>query len=157
MPDDEDREAILSRRNRLVAIALSGLASASTGCYEAHVPGGTPPRMDGGTLVDSGGPTVCLRVDAGYDAAVIIGPCLSSPEGDAAPDPCLGVAIDAGPMPCLDIAPEDAGPTRRRPPASRWGEHQGSSSSSIHIGEWSEVSTSRSTAPSITRKPRSNA
>lgn len=139
MPEDEDRKAILARRNRLVAIALSGLASASTGCYEAHVSGGAPPpRRDSGTEIDSGDPLSCLGapIDAGFDAGVIVGVCLSM-VADAGYDaaiigPCLGAPIDAGydaaviigpclsapaadagtdaaPTPCLDFAPEDAG------------------------------------------------
>lgn len=106
MPEDEDRKAILSRRNRLVAIALSGLASASTGCYEAHLPAGTaPPGRDAG--VDSGFAVPCLGApfDAGFDSGLIMpGPCLSAPAADAGP------ADAAEPTPCLDFAPEDAGP-----------------------------------------------
>ena len=55
---DEDRSAILARRNRLIAIAFSGLTGAA-GCYESHQ-AGEPPRPRG---------------DAGVDAAP--GPCLS--------------------------------------------------------------------------------
>lgn len=109
--DDEDRKAILARRNRLIAIAFSGLTGAA-GCYESHVPGDAPrPRRDGG--VDAATPSVCLGaplMDAGFP-----GPCLEAPF-DAGPGPCLSAPIDAGfpipdagPSPCLDVAPMDAG------------------------------------------------
>ena len=92
--DDADRKAILARRNRFIALALSGLTSAAaSGCYESHTVGATRPRRDGGEEVDTGTPM----------------PCLSRPV-DAGPSVCLGVPIeDAGPTPCLDFAPEDAG------------------------------------------------
>lgn len=58
MADDPDRDAILARRKRFIAIALSGLTSACG---------------DDGTG-DSGGPTPCLDVavqtEAGGDASV---------------------------------------------------------------------------------------
>ena len=119
MPDDEDRRAILSRRNRLVAIALSGLASAGTGCYESHGVGALPPGRDSGVLVDSG-PTVCLSVDGGFDSGTPPTPCLGAPldggfDSGTTPIPCLGVALDGGfdgaiPAPCLSML-GDAGPT----------------------------------------------
>lgn len=99
MPEDEDKKAILSRRNRLVAIALSGLASASTGCYEAHTPGGEPPpTVDAG--MDSSTPTPCLGAlpDAGFDSGLVM------------PGPCLSAPADASPMPCLDVDPDAAMP-----------------------------------------------
>ena len=106
VPDDEDRDAILKRRQRLVAIALSGLASASTGCYESHTTALPPTARDAG--VDSGTvtPGPCLGAplpeDAGFDSGVVMpGPCLSAPADDA--------GADAAPTPCLDIEPEDAG------------------------------------------------
>lgn len=119
MPDDEDRKAILSRRNRLVAIALSGLASASTGCYDSHVAGAAPPGRDSGTIdsgtIDSGTtPMVCLGapLDAGFDSGDPA-PCLGAPldaGSDAGlPTPCLSMAGDAGPTACLDIDLRDAG------------------------------------------------
>lgn len=94
MPEDEDRKAILTRRSRLIALALGGLAS--TGCYDASTP---PSDRDATVEVDASipsvcltvapdaclsidaGPTVCLEapLDAGVDAEVIPGPCLSAP------------------------------------------------------------------------------
>lgn len=96
--EDEDRKAILSRRSRLIALALGGLTTA-TGCYESHSPGTPPPTGR----------------DAGQDASTPPAPCLGAPLEDAGPVPCLDVAIDAGtiedagtvePMPCLS-APSD--------------------------------------------------
>lgn len=72
--DDPDREAILARRKKLIAVALAGLTSAA-GC--------------GG---DDGEPMACLRAapDSGMDG----GPRDSGM--DAEPMPCLDFAIDAG-------------------------------------------------------------
>lgn len=91
--EDEDKRAILSRRSRLIALALGGLTSA-TGCYESHTPGTPPP----------------IGRDAGADATSPPAPCLGAPlPEDAGPTPCLDVAIDAGPAPCLGAPIEDAG------------------------------------------------
>jgi hypothetical protein len=95
---DPDRDAILKRRNRFVALALSGLSSATAaGCYESHTPPGLVP--------DAG------IVDAGHTTPPE--PCLGAPlpEDGGEPMPCLRVATDAGePMPCLDVIIEDGGP-----------------------------------------------
>lgn len=89
--DDDDRRAILARRSRLIAIALSGLTGAITpGCYESHEPG---------ALRDAG-------MDAAQDGGLPV-PCLGAPL-DAGPTPCLEAPIDAGPAPCLDV-PFDGG------------------------------------------------
>jgi hypothetical protein len=106
-PDDDgesDREAILRRRNRFVAIALSGLTTTATACYDSHTLDGEPSvAVDAGH--DTGSPEPCLGApaDAGHDAGVI-------------PSVCLGALPDGGfdedaavPMPCLDKAPFDAG------------------------------------------------
>ncbi len=97
---DPDGEAILRRRNRLVAIALSGVAATSLGACEPCL---TPIAPDAG------------RWDAGIDASPV--PCLSdagrprpdagsldagSLDADAEPDAEAGDAgPDAGPKPCL--------------------------------------------------------
>jgi hypothetical protein len=98
---DEDREAILARRSRFMAAALSTLVLANCGTPQ--------PCLD--IAVDAG-----PDADADADASPL--PCLtdSSWEREAGPDadpqPCLSAPLDAGedakPMPCLDIAP-DAG------------------------------------------------
>jgi hypothetical protein len=90
--EDEDRRAILARRNRLIAAALASVAA--TGCYESHT-------------ADAGTPAPCLRVDAGRPD-----PCLGAPLDAGDPMPCLSRVFDAGdPTPCLTIKPvEDGGP-----------------------------------------------
>ena len=98
MSDDDDRKAILGRRNRLIALALTGLSSA--GCYQSHE------ARDAGEMVDSS-PMPCLSPpdDAGPF------PCLEPPLGDGGPVPCLSIARDGGePTPCLGAPLEDAGP-----------------------------------------------
>lgn len=102
--DDEDRRAILSRRSRLIALALSGLTTAATaGCYDDH-----GRRDDGGVEVDSGVPLPCLSpplMDAGAPV-----PCLGAPLEDAGPTPCLEPPADAGPAPSeQDAGTSDAG------------------------------------------------
>ena len=86
MEDDRDREAILKRRNRFIALALTGLTSAVTGCDRAGP-----------------GPQVCLQpVVREQDPPP--GPCLEAPmeveSGD--PRPCL--SPPAQPGPCLEFA-----------------------------------------------------
>jgi hypothetical protein len=108
--EDPDRDAILSRRRRLVALALSGLTTAAPGCYESHEradDGGRPRLMDA-RVVGRADAAPCLGM-LPEDASP--GPCLSAPPMDAAPTPCLDVAGDAGPKPCLEApAPaRDAG------------------------------------------------
>ena len=99
--EDPDRDAILARRRKLIAIALSGLAGAA-GCYESH---GRESDDAGPHVVDAGLPTACLSADGGGPM-----PCLGMVPEDAGPSVCLSAPIDAGePMPCLDVAP-DAGP-----------------------------------------------
>jgi hypothetical protein len=100
--EDEDKKAILSRRSRLIALALGGLTAAqggATGCYESHSPGTPPP----------------IGRDAGADASTPPAPCLGAPLEDAGPAPCLEVALDAGPGPCLSPPIEDAGTVEPMP------------------------------------------
>jgi hypothetical protein len=99
---DEDRRAILSRRSRFIALALSGLTSVGTaGCYDDH---GRDDRVDAAPvpcLSDSGVPR-----DAGQPV-----PCLGAPLEDAGPTPCLEPSFDGGPDPSDDAGaePADAG------------------------------------------------
>lgn len=97
---DEDRRAILDRRARLIALALSGLAP---GCYESHIAEPpVAPIVDAGHAIDSGVPVPCLGVplpeDAGFDAGAPQ-PCLEAPF-DAGHE-AVADAGDAGPLPCL--------------------------------------------------------
>lgn len=92
-PDDEDRAAILARRNRFVALALVGLAGASSA---AACGGATQDERDA-----SGG-----EADANADAKSD-----ANQPFDGGPQPCLTPEIvDAapafdGPLPCLRLRP----------------------------------------------------
>ena len=93
--DEADREAILARRRRLIALTVAGITTAAT--------------MGGDCGDASPGP--CLRGDAGgFDAGAM--PCLSDAGGEL-PDSALDAGTDAGtdggPMPCLAPKPSDAG------------------------------------------------
>jgi hypothetical protein len=96
--DDEDRDAILARRNRFVSAALAGLAGASL----VAACGG-----EVSTPNDAGSPQPCLsptaQPDAGNDSAPQ--PCLSPLPPDAGQD----AGNDATPQPCLSPLPPDAG------------------------------------------------
>ncbi|MCC6876031.1 MAG: hypothetical protein IT378_17110 [Sandaracinaceae bacterium] len=85
---DDDRDAILKRRNRLIAIAMAGLASAA-GCDD---PG--PAQPDPPPLVEE--PISCLQPM----------PCLEP----AVPDPPPQVDPDPEPMACLSEAMPDPEP-----------------------------------------------
>ena len=82
---DDDRDAILKRRQAFVAAALAGLSLTAQGCADSM-----EPRTE----------------DAGVDAGDPM-PCLSAP----APDACLGAPLpmDAGPLPGEDAGSGDAG------------------------------------------------
>ena len=103
--DDADREAILARRNKLIAVALAGLTSAcgSSTCLR--------PLSDAGSRVDAG------PADSGMDAEPV--PCLSPPlrddagsdasAPDASDDLDGSIDTDAEPMACLRMAPPPDG------------------------------------------------
>jgi len=92
--EEDDREAIVARRNRFVKAALLGLAGATlaAACSDSAVTG------DGGA-------------DASADTTTT-----PTSTGTTPPQPCLSIAIDAdapdaneaGPQPCL-VPPLDAG------------------------------------------------
>jgi hypothetical protein len=99
--EDPDRAAILARRQRFIAIALSSLASAAAckpqPCLDVSPANNDDGKADGGKA-DEGGtpPQACLKVAPPQD-----------PPPQPPPQPCLEVA----PQPCLDIAvPEEAPP-----------------------------------------------
>ncbi|MEM7152481.1 MAG: hypothetical protein AAF799_06530 [Myxococcota bacterium] len=116
---DPDRAAILARRQRFIALALTGLAS--TGCEK-------PTKKPGGEVhqgQDDAG-KACLKVAAPILDVGTPQPCLEvaeppapepGGEDDATPQPCLmvipdpppkddgGNDDDAAPRPCLNIAP----------------------------------------------------
>jgi|GEM_PF-4281179 len=100
--DQDDKAAILARRNRLVKAAMLSMASASVAI------------ACGSDVEPAPQPCLDIAVDSGADAAPQ--PCLSpvAPDAaaDGAPQPCLSAPIDAGdaaPQPCLDIAISDGG------------------------------------------------
>ena len=124
--DDLDRTAILARRQRFIALALSGLASAGA-CTPTDPPKEEAPRAR---------PGACLSIEPRQpepnapkepippppDATPV--PCLAVPLDFVPPPPdtgkptaCLSVAPDerdsAGAAPCLSIAPK---PTPPKPP-----------------------------------------
>ncbi len=85
-PSDPDRAAILARRQRFIALALAGLAGATTldGCAPK-------PCLDVSTPQDAD-PQPCLSVSPDpTEPEPKPQPCLSPPEPkpDAQPQPCL--------------------------------------------------------------------
>jgi hypothetical protein len=97
---DEDARAIVARRGRFVAAALTGLTGAAlaAACASAEAClSMIAPEQDAATDGDQ-------PADATADAPPV--PCLSIKPIDDAGD--AGDARDAEPMPCLKIAP-DAG------------------------------------------------
>ena len=126
--DDDDRRAILARRNRFVAMAVSGLGLTASGCDDAlpEPPATTTSPAPGGgssltPLPPSGGPAP--------NEAVPLPPPPPPPEevsameeeDDHAPRPCLKYARpraclsvrprtpppSSAPAPCLDFKPGD--------------------------------------------------
>lgn len=102
--EDPDRAAILARRRRFIAIALSGLTVGATGCPEPAQPA-TPP--DSGTAPGDARPEPCLKVAAPPEST----PTDPPPPKDPEPTPCLKVAAPPEPepapepTPCLKVAP----------------------------------------------------
>ena len=105
-PGDEDRDAILRRRQRLIALALAGASSIATGCSDA----GPTPCLE--PAIDSG------RQDAGIDggrdtpldACLSVRPDSGSPDAGETGEPDSGMVV---PMPCLSMAPPDSGPSKK--------------------------------------------
>lgn len=89
---DEDRDAILRRRNRLVAIALSGLAT--VGCDAVAGPCLSPP----------------VQVEA--PRAPSNGPRLPPEEPDVTPGPCLSMPFPRDEPPAPEPPDEEAAPPR---------------------------------------------
>jgi len=79
--EDPDRDAILKRRHRMIALALTGLVGSSAQACACL----SPLEPDSGIRIDGGTPN-----DAGS-------------RDDA------GLSRDGGPLPCLAPLPEDAG------------------------------------------------
>jgi hypothetical protein len=114
-PAEADREAILRRRKRFIATALSGLAaSAATGC----------PQPQPCLKVQASPTTKSSSADGKSDKSGDVG---EGSKSDSVPRPCLSaVHPDAGktlkpeepaPRPCLSVQAPDSGETKTRPPA----------------------------------------
>jgi hypothetical protein len=120
-PDDPDRDAILARRHRLVALALSGLLSAPLGACDERVadpgaclsvvrelPPSPPPEPR--LLPPSGEPMPCLS-EAIVEPPPDPPPRAEGPNEDdgdptPAPRPCLSVqrvTPPTHPAPCLSV------------------------------------------------------
>jgi hypothetical protein len=133
--DDSDRAAILARRQRFIAIALSGLASgaactAPQPCLNVAQPNDSNATPDPTTPADTATPETppqpCLKVAPPEDPPppeTPPQPCLEvvPPKDDpAAPRPCLNVAPPkddpAAPRPCLKVAQPDPEPAPKPTP-----------------------------------------
>jgi hypothetical protein len=87
--DDDDRDAILRRRARFVAVALGGLVTTGAACAPEPCLRYAPPLDETGGSEDPAGPQPCLEV-------------VSPPEdddpdrddGDAPPQVCLEAPYD---------------------------------------------------------------
>lgn len=101
MPDDPDRDAILARRKRLVALALSGLIGPLAGCDEVR-PG---PCLEA-PYVEGDQPPGTTPTPDPYP-----GPCLEAPYEPPEPLPqvCLSEAIEPPNEPPEPV--EEEGPT----------------------------------------------
>jgi hypothetical protein len=119
-PSDPDRAAILARRQRFIALALSGFAGAAgcdralpQPCLEPPLPPPTSTKVDAG-ISPHPGPQVCLSpmLPPEHDAG-------APSQRDAGPQPCLDVVLPSdhaapsasasarrpAPRPCLSIKP----------------------------------------------------
>jgi hypothetical protein len=118
MADDEpesdpDRAAILARRQRFIALALTGLATAACRpqvclSVEVHEQPGAPGQDDDAK------PQPCLSPpqEPEPEPEAKPQPCLSPPQPDAKPQPCLSPPQpDAKPQPCLS-PPRPKQPTK---------------------------------------------
>jgi hypothetical protein len=113
MADDDrdreeiDREAVLARRSKLVAVALASLTALSgaaacgpTACLRTAPPRGPDAGTDGGP---DGGGDGGPDPDGGDDAGGIDG-------GGGIDSGARDAGVDAGfPMPCLSMIPPDSG------------------------------------------------
>jgi len=125
MGDDADRAAILARRQRFIAMALSGLATTATVSACDDVPKTAPKsddpvpqpclKIESPPPADSGaaaqGDAATDEADSGTEPKITPVPCLSPPlppkPTDAVPQPCLEVAPPKPPpQPCLRVSPD---------------------------------------------------
>ncbi|HET6583678.1 MAG TPA: hypothetical protein VFG69_09525 [Nannocystaceae bacterium] len=103
-PDvDPDRAAILARRQRFIALALSGLAAAACDTCEPKpcLNISAPQPNDDDADAKTGEPHACLAAMPPADPKAPPHPCL---DVEPTPKPCLEVAPT--PKPCLEVAPD---------------------------------------------------
>jgi hypothetical protein len=120
-PDDDaqdpDRAAILARRKRFIAIALSGLATGAgcaqpQPCLDVASPREGEPRTD---------PPAATPSEPKTDPATATptAPATTPPPTEPAPEPCLKVAPppqpEPKPMPCLNVARPPPEPVKPQP------------------------------------------
>lgn len=107
MADESDRAAILERRKRLLASALSGVAMSAFGVgAQACACLGAPDYEDSGTEMRDALPQPCLSSDAGVppqDAGPNAGPMDAGPDDAGEADGAADAASDDGGAP--DSAP----------------------------------------------------
>lgn len=120
MGDDPDRDAILARRTRLVAVALSGITSLAACADPAPClspPVREPPQQevapDGPTLPEetAAEPEPAAETTAAEPTAA------ETTAADTTAQPCLSVAVPTGPAPPRELPepdPDDAPPRERR-------------------------------------------
>ena len=97
---DPDRAAILARRQRFIAMALTGLTATAAGCDDKKPKDPTGEAAgEGKAAEDDGSPHPCLKVEPNQPKPQ---PCL-----DVAPEPePVGDDGQATPAPCLEVAVE---------------------------------------------------
>ncbi|MEZ4381287.1 MAG: hypothetical protein R3A79_08050 [Nannocystaceae bacterium] len=125
--EDPDRAAILARRQRFIAIALSGLTTGtacakSEPCLNVALPPDEQaepiePGRTTGDVQDTGdvvtAPQPCLEVASPQPCLDVIEP---EPEPKTAPQACLKVAPpEPAPQPCLDVLEPEPEPAPPQP------------------------------------------
>ena len=131
--DDPDRAAILARRQRFIALALSGLAS-TTACEKPKEDPSAPKdgkaSQEGKDDNKGAPPQACLKVappePEGGDSTGKPMPCLEvmppepEPIDDGSPQACLKIAApptepEPKPQPCLKVRPPEPEPEPPKP------------------------------------------
>jgi len=103
--DDPDRAAILARRRRFIALALSGLAGTAA-CDRDGRPTSQPqPCLKTAAPTDTPGPTDATPTDTTPTNTTPTDTTPTDTTPEPPPQPCLEVAT---PQPCLEVAPPQA-------------------------------------------------
>ena len=131
---DPDRAAILARRQRFIAMALTGLTATAAGCDDKKPKDPTGEAAgEGKAGEDDGSPHPCLKVepvDPKPQPCLDVAPEDEGDDGQATPQPCLEIAVppedeggsssggeadeggvDPAPKPCLRVKKPDPAPT----------------------------------------------